>query len=73
MPEMFNAKIRKVGTSLGVLIPKDYAEKEKLKEGETIKVGVLKARNIEDVKKLYGIAKGMKPFERDKTDRLERY
>jgi len=36
---MFKAKVRKVGTSLGVLIPREVAEREKIKEGEEVDVG----------------------------------
>lgn len=35
------AKVRKAGTSLGVLIPKEFAEREKIKEGEIVDVGML--------------------------------
>ena len=73
MPELFKAKVRKVGTSLGVLIPKDVAEKQKIKEGEEIEVGLLKERRLDEVLKLIGTAKGTKPFERDRTDRVDRW
>ena len=73
MPEMFKAKVRRVGSSLGILIPKDYAEENKIKQGETVDVGMLKQRRLEDVMKLFGTAKGSKPFVRDRTDRLDRY
>ncbi len=70
---MFRAKVRRVGTSLGILIPKEFVEKEKIKEGETVDVGMLKQRRLEDVLKLFGTAKDTKPFVRDRTDRLDRY
>lgn len=73
MSELFKAKVRRVGTSLGLLIPKEVAEHEKLKEGQEIEVSLLKQRKIEDVLKLFGTAKGAKPFVRDRIDRLERY
>ena len=73
MAELFKAKVRKVGTSLGVLIPKEFAEKEKIKEGEEIEVGLLKQRKVEEVLKLFGTAKGTRPFVRDREDRLNRY
>lgn len=69
MPELFKAKVRKVGTSLGVLIPKDIAERQKIKEGEEVEVGLLKARRVGAVLKLFGSAKGTKPFVRDRSDR----
>lgn len=73
MPELFKAKVRKVGTSLGVLIPKELAKREKIKEGEEVEVGLLKENRLRLIEKAFGIAKGAKPFERDRTDRLERY
>ena len=72
MPELFKTKVRKVGTSLGVLIPSEFIEKEKIKEGEEVEVEVLKKRKLEEVLRMFGTAKGTKPFERNRTDRLER-
>ena len=73
MSELFKAKVRRVGTSIGVLIPKGIAEQEKIKIGQEIQLSILKQRKLEEVLKLIGTAKGAKPFERDRTDRLERY
>ena len=73
MSELFTVKVRKVGTSLGVLIPKEVIEEIGITEGENVEVGLLKKRRLADVMKLFGTAKGMKPFERDKTDRGERW
>lgn len=77
MPETFKAKVRKVGTSLGILVPKEFVEREGIKEGEEVQVDLLKKRKLEEVEReierMFGIAKGAKPFERDRTDRLERY
>ena len=73
MPEVFKTKIRKVGTSLGVLIPKELIEKQKIKEGEEVEIGVLKQKKLEEVLKLFGTAKGTKPFERDRIDKVDRW
>ena len=73
MSDLFKAKVRRVGTSLGVLIPKKVIVNEKIKEGQEVEMSLLKRRKIEEVLKLFGTAKGTKPFERDRTDRLERY
>lgn len=73
MPKAFKAKIRKVGTSLGILVPKELAESERIKEGEEVEVGLLKRRKVGEVLKLMGTAKGAKPFERDRIDRIERW
>lgn len=73
MAEMFKVKVRKVGDSLGILIPKDIADTESIKEGEEVEVSVLKRKKLEALlKKVMGSAKGAGPFERDREDRLER-
>ena len=73
MSELFKAKVRKVGTSIGVLIPKGIVKQEKIKVGEEIQLYTIEQRNLEEVWKLIGTAKGTKPFVRDRIDRLERY
>ena len=73
MSDLFKAKVRKVGTSLGVLIPKEVIEEEKIKEGQEIELNLMKKRKLEEIEKMFGIAKGAKPFERDRTDRMDRY
>ncbi len=73
MPEMFKAKVRKVGTSLGLLIPTEIAKREKIKEGEQVEVGLLRVRKVNEVLRLFGTAKGNKPFVRNRKDRLDRY
>ncbi|MBI2652135.1 hypothetical protein HYX00_01605 [Candidatus Woesearchaeota archaeon] len=73
MTELFKAKVRKVGTSIGVLIPKGITKQEKIKIGEEIQLIILKQRRLAEVWKLIGTAKGTKPFERDRIDRMERY
>ncbi len=73
MSDLFKAKVRKVGTSLGVLIPKQVIEEEEIKEGQEVELSLLKRRKLEEVWKLIGTAKGTKPFERDRIDRLDRY
>lgn len=70
---LFKAKVRKVGTSLGVLLPKELTQKERIKEGEEVEIGLLKRRKLEEVLRLMGTAKGAKPFERDRTDRIDRW
>ncbi len=70
MTSIFKVKVRKVGSSLGILIPKDLADDESIKEGEEIEVTLFKQRKLENVLKLLGTAKGSKPFERDRKDRI---
>ena len=42
MAELFETKIRKVGTSFGILIPKEIIESERLRNGETVKLAIIK-------------------------------
>lgn len=70
MGRVFETRIRKIGTSAGVLIPKDVLEGQKLRVGDTIEVGILlpKRERIRILKKAAGSAKGASPFKRDKRD-----
>ena len=72
MARLFKVKVRKVGTSLGVLIPKELVSEEKLREGEEIEIGILKENRLKLLEKAFGAAKGAKPFERERPER-ERY
>lgn len=70
---IFRTKVRRIGTSLGVLIPKGYLQSKKMYEGEEVEVGLLKQKGLQEVLQLFGAARGTKPFVRDRTDRAERY
>lgn len=67
--QLFKAKVRRVGASFWVLIPKAIAKSQHISEGEEVEVGLLKKRNIKEVLKLFGSAKGAKDFVRERTDR----
>ena len=54
------AKVRKVGGSLVVTIPKEVAEEEGIKPGETVNVEVRKVR-----RSYFGVARGVGPFTAD--------
>lgn len=69
METIFKVKIRKIGTSLGVLIPKKMIENKEIKEGEEVEISLLKKRK-DLITKMFGIAKGAKPFERYNMDRI---
>ena len=70
MADLFKAKVRRVGSSLGVLIPNEFAKQENIREGEEIALGVIKQRNLAEVLKMFGIAKGTAKFKRDRLDRV---
>ena len=73
MPETFTVKVRKVGTSLGVLIPKGIVEMEQIKEGEEIEVSLIKKKVLKDVLELFGTARPSGHFERERVERIERW
>lgn len=72
MAEVFEAKLRKVGNSLGVIIPKEVIEAAGLKEGDTIQISIISS-HLEDrnriLRSIAGTCKGAEPFEREKEDR----
>lgn len=72
MPHVFKVKIRKIGTSLGVLLPKQMLVEEKIVEGDEVEMALLNRRK-ELINKLVGVAKGAGPFKRDKTNRIDKY
>ncbi len=69
METLFKVKIRKIGTSLGVLIPKQLIANKSIKEGEEVEVSILKKRK-DLIAKAFGIAKGAGHFERHSVDRV---
>lgn len=69
MPEVFKAKLRKVGSSVGVLIPKERLEEMHVNVGDEVEICLLKHLNIIEFEKGFGIGKHMPPFERDKKTR----
>ena len=77
MPELFQTRLRKIGTSAGLLVPKGIIEEEKLKIGQEVEVVLFKKKKIKDmeamIEKMFGTAKGAEPFVRDRTDRLDRW
>ena len=72
MTEVFEAKVRRVGNSLGIIIPKEVSEALRFGHGDTIHVAIpsadLKTRN-KKLMALIGIDRGKAQFRRDKGDR----
>ncbi len=72
MAEVFEAKLRRVGNSLGIIIPKEVIQAGGFVEGDTIQVSIIESNLAERNKLLLAIAgkyKGKEPFVRDKEDR----
>ena len=66
MMAMFKAKVRKVGTSMGVILPKEIVKEQNIKEGKEIEF-FLPQKNSKLIERYFGSAKGAKPFKRDRT------
>ncbi len=72
MTELIKAKVRKIGTSFGVILPKEMLNLRQIREGDEIEITVFK-KDLRLLEKAFGMAKGAKhPFIRDRIDRLER-
>lgn len=66
--ELFESKIRKVGSSLGFLVPKRIVEEDNLRTGEEVQVALIK-RNKALIESAFGSAKGH-AFKREDLDRV---
>ena len=64
MSFMFVSKVRRIGTSLGVIIPSEIVKAERLKEGKSIELTAF-VPNYKALEELFGSMKGATPFERD--------
>ncbi|MBI2147776.1 hypothetical protein HYU19_04865 [Candidatus Woesearchaeota archaeon] len=66
MTQAFTIKIRKIGTSAGVLLPKQQLEDAEVGVGDEIEVAILPHKKDFSG---FGMAKNFTPFKRDKTTR----
>lgn len=69
MAETFTAKVRPIGSSLCVIIPRKIVEKEKIKPGKEIEVSVIN-QNFRLLESLAGTVEEKYPFVRDRRDRV---
>ncbi|MFH1225300.1 MAG: hypothetical protein V1676_05875 [Candidatus Diapherotrites archaeon] len=65
--QLFESKVRKVGTSLGVLIPAESAVNGRLKEGSSVKVAIIR-KDLRLIDRMFGSFKGG-AFHREHADR----
>ena len=72
MSTVFEGKIRRLGNSMAVIIPKEILEETGAKEGDVVKLAVPipKQRRKEVLKKMAGIDAESEPFTREKRDRF---
>lgn len=70
MTKVFSVKLRKIGTSVGLLVPKEQLESLHVEIGDKVDIVLLKHKNPDEIEKGFGIAKHFsKSFERDKDTR----
>ncbi|MGC1122138.1 MAG: AbrB/MazE/SpoVT family DNA-binding domain-containing protein [Candidatus Methanofastidiosia archaeon] len=71
MTGIFEAKLRKVGNSLGIIIPSEIIQKMGFHKGDKIHVAISPLETTERnelIKRLAGVDVGKPPFERGKGD-----
>ena len=66
---MFESKVRQVGDSLGVLIPIEILQEAHIKKDEIVQIAIIK-KDFSRIERMFGIAKGAKPYQRDRNDRV---
>ncbi|MFH1256198.1 MAG: hypothetical protein V1494_02800 [Candidatus Diapherotrites archaeon] len=67
--DVFESKVRQVGSSLGVLIPRDVVAGDRIKKDQTVKVVILK-KDLSLLEKAFGSLKGAGAFRREHEDRV---
>jgi len=75
MAQVFEGKVRRLGNSMAVIIPKDVLSEVGIREGDllTLVIPVSGARRRRVWKKVSGIDKGVPSFSRDKHDRVDEW
>lgn len=70
----FKAKIIRVGTSAGIIIPKEILKEKGLRAGEKayFSIVITEKERHALIEKMWGSMPDLGPFVRDKSDRLER-
>jgi len=72
MSRVLTAKIRRVGNSMAVIIPKELLDEAGASEGDTIRVSLAIPKSIRDssLESIAGVDRKSKPFMREKRDRF---
>ncbi len=70
----FMAKIIRIGTSAGIIIPKEILKEKSLRLGEKAVFSIVITENDRHalIQKMWGSMPDLGPFVRDKSDRMER-
>ena len=72
MSEVFETRVRRLGNSMAVIIPKKILREVGAKEGDVLKLSVPipRSRRKEVLKRIAGMDSSAEPFIREKRDRL---
>jgi len=72
MPTVFEAKVRRLGNSLAVIVPDRIAKEVGAREGDEVKISLLasKSKAKDKLTKYAGIDTGARKFERDESVRV---
>lgn len=72
MSTVFEGKVRRLGNSMAVIIPKEILEETGTKEGDTLKLAIPipKKKREAAFRKMVGVDRGAQPFQRDERDRV---
>ncbi len=72
MSKVLSGRIRKVGNSLAVIIPKGLLDEAGAKEGDTVRLSLAipTPRRDSALEAIAGIDKGKRAFRREKLDRF---
>jgi hypothetical protein len=72
MSQVFEGKVRRLGNSMAVIIPKEVLEDAGVKEGDLVKLSIPipNSKRTDALKKMAGIDSHAEPFLREKRDRF---
>jgi antitoxin component of MazEF toxin-antitoxin module len=72
MSKVFEGKVRRLGNSLAVIIPKEILDEAGVKEGDAVKLSlpIPKSRRREALMRMAGVDSLAEPFVREERDRL---
>ena len=70
MAGVVQVKLRSIGSSVGVLLPKEHLDELNLGVGDEIEIALLKHKDPKEIEKGFGMARHFKKeFQRDKKTR----
>lgn len=72
MSRVLTGKLRRVGNSVAVIVPKELLEESGAREGDeiTLAISIPKTKREKYLDQIIGLDKGKKPFQRERNDRF---